>query len=88
MKIDIATSRTEYYEFPAALPMVERSSIKEDMYRRDFTINSMALCLNPDRFGDLIDYFGGRKDLENGYIRVLYNLSLWKIPPEFCGPSV
>ena len=80
MKIDIATSRTEYYEFPAALPMVERSSIKEDMYRRDFTINTMALCLNPDKFGDLTDYFGGRKDLENGDIRVLYNLSFVEDP--------
>lgn len=79
-KIDVATARTEYYEFPAALPMVERSSIKEDMYRRDFTINTMALCLNPDRFGDLIDYFGGRKDLEDGYIRILYNLSFVEDP--------
>ncbi len=66
MKIDIATSRTEYYEFPAALPMVERSSIKEDMYRRDFTINSMALCLNPDRFGDLIDYLAAVRTWKMG----------------------
>lgn len=79
-KIDIATARTEYYEFPAALPRVERSSIKEDMYRRDFTINTLALYLNPDRFGDLIDYFGGRKDLEKGCIRILYNLSFVEDP--------
>lgn len=79
-KIDIATARTEYYEFPAALPRVERSSIKEDMYRRDFTINTLALCLNPDRFGDLIDYFGGRKDLENKCVRILYNLSFVEDP--------
>jgi len=79
-KIDVATARTEYYEFPAALPTVERSSIKEDMYRRDFTINTLALCLNPGYFGDLIDYFGGRKDLLNGCIRILYNFSFVEDP--------
>ncbi|MGI6453868.1 MAG: CBS domain-containing protein [Syntrophomonadaceae bacterium] len=79
-KIDIASARTEYYEFPAALPQVERSSIKEDLYRRDFTINTMAICLNPGRFGDLIDYFGGQRDLENKTIRVLYNLSFVEDP--------
>lgn len=79
-KIDVATARTEYYEFPAALPMVERSSIREDMYRRDFTINTMAICLNPGKIGDLIDYFGGRKDIQNRYIRILYNLSFVEDP--------
>lgn len=79
-KIDVATARTEYYEFPAALPQVERSSIKEDMYRRDFTINTLAICLNPACFGDLIDYFGGRKDLQNGLIRILYNFSFVEDP--------
>lgn len=79
-KIDVATARTEYYEFPAALPVVERSSIREDMYRRDFTINTMVICLNPDKFGDLIDYFGGRKDIQNRYIRILYNLSFVEDP--------
>lgn len=79
-KIDVATARTEYYEFPAALPKVERSSIREDLYRRDFTINTLAINLQPDHFGDLIDYFGGRKDLEEGYIRILYNLSFVEDP--------
>jgi len=79
-KVDVATARTEYYEFPAALPKIERASIKEDLYRRDFTINTLAICLNQDKFGDLIDYFGGRKDLEKGYIRVLYNLSFIEDP--------
>lgn len=79
-KIDVATARTEYYEFPAALPMVERSSIKEDMYRRDFTINTLAVCLNPERFGELIDFFGGRRDIQKGLIRVLYNLSFVEDP--------
>jgi len=79
-KIDVATARTEYYEFPAALPRVEKSSIREDMYRRDFTINTLAICLNPERFGNLIDYFGGRRDLEKGYIRILYNMSFVEDP--------
>jgi tRNA nucleotidyltransferase (CCA-adding enzyme) len=79
-KIDVATARTEYYEFPAALPRVEKSSIREDLYRRDFTINTLAIYLNPDRFGDLIDYFGGRRDLEKGIIRILYNLSFVEDP--------
>lgn len=79
-KIDVATARTEYYEFPAALPKVERSSIREDLYRRDFTINTLAICLNPDCVGDLLDYFGGRKDLEQGCIRILYNFSFVEDP--------
>jgi len=79
-KIDIATARTEYYEFPAALPRVEKSSIREDMYRRDFTINTLAIALNPERFGDLIDCFGGLRDLQKGIIRILYNLSFVEDP--------
>lgn len=79
-KIDVATARTEYYEFPAALPQVERSSLKEDMYRRDFTINTLAICLNPDHFGELIDYFGGSNDLRSGLIRILYNFSFVEDP--------
>ncbi|MGE5545240.1 MAG: CBS domain-containing protein [Bacillota bacterium] len=79
-KIDVATARTEYYEFPAALPRVEKSSIKEDMYRRDFTINTMAICLNGDQYGKMFDYFGGQRDLEQGLIRILYNLSFVEDP--------
>ncbi len=79
-KIDVATARTEFYEFPAALPEVEKSSIREDLYRRDFTINTLAICLNPGSFGQLIDYFGGRQDIENGCIRILYNLSFVEDP--------
>ena len=79
-KIDVATARTEYYEFPAALPQVEKSSLKEDMYRRDFTINTLAICLNPGYFGDLIDYFGGCSDLHSGLIRILYNFSFVEDP--------
>ena len=79
-KIDVASARMEYYQFPAALPTVEMSSIKLDMYRRDFTINTLAICLNPDRFGQLIDFFGGRRDLKEGVIRILHNLSFVEDP--------
>ena len=75
MKIDVATARTEFYEHPAALPSVEKSFIKYDLYRRDFSLNSLAINLAPDNFGKLLDYFGGRMDIKRGIVRVLYNLS-------------
>ncbi|MBI2251471.1 MAG: CBS domain-containing protein [Armatimonadetes bacterium] len=74
-KIDIASSRIEFYTRPAALPEVLGSSLKQDLYRRDFTINAMAINLNQNNFGKLIDFFGGRKDLKQGIVRVLHNLS-------------
>ncbi|MHB8171420.1 MAG: CBS domain-containing protein [Thermincolia bacterium] len=79
-KIDVATARTEYYEYPAALPKVETSTLKRDLYRRDFTINAMAMALNQGNFGELIDYFGGRRDLERKEVRILYNLSFVEDP--------
>uniref|UniRef100_A0A7C4CDH2 CBS domain-containing protein n=1 Tax=Fervidobacterium thailandense TaxID=1008305 RepID=A0A7C4CDH2_9BACT len=79
-KIDIATARTEYYESPGDLPQVDISTIKKDLYRRDFTINAMAIKLNPQEFGTLYDFFSCRKDLENGIIRVLHNLSFVEDP--------
>ncbi len=79
-KLDVATARTEYYEFPAALPKVETSSIKKDLYRRDFTINTLAVKLNPRDFGLLIDFFGGQRDLREKTIRVLHNLSFVEDP--------
>ncbi|OAT86553.1 CBS domain-containing protein [Desulfotomaculum copahuensis] len=79
-KIDVATARVEFYEYPAALPRVESSSLRQDLYRRDFTFNAMAVALNDDRFGDLIDYFGGQEDLQYGLVRVLYNLSFIEDP--------
>ena len=79
-KIDIATARIEFYEYPAAFPKVELSSIRKDLYRRDFTMNAMAIQLNQKYFGKLIDFFGGRKDLRLGIIRVLYNLSFVEDP--------
>ncbi|GAB4543150.1 MAG: CBS domain-containing protein [Thermodesulfovibrionia bacterium] len=80
LKFDVATARTEYYETPAALPRVEMSSIKKDLYRRDFTINTMAIRLNPEGFGQLIDFFGGQRDIKDKTIRVLHNLSFIEDP--------
>lgn len=79
-KLDVATARTEYYESPAALPKVETSSIKKDLYRRDFTINTLAVKLNPEGFGTLLDFFGGQRDLRERTIRVLHNLSFVEDP--------
>ena len=79
-KIDVASARMEYYRFPAALPVVERSSIKLDLYRRDFTINTLAIQLNADKFGTLIDFFSARKDIKEKIIRVLHNLSFVEDP--------
>ena len=78
--IDIVTARREYYEYPAALPKIEQSTIWSDLFRRDFTINCMALQLNQEDFGVLIDYFGGLRDLKEKQIRVLYNLSFIEDP--------
>ncbi len=79
-KMDVATARTEYYEYPTALPTVELSSIKRDLYRRDFTINTLAIKLNQKDFGYLIDFFGGQRDLKEKTIRVLHNLSFIEDP--------
>jgi tRNA nucleotidyltransferase (CCA-adding enzyme) len=75
LTLDFVTARTEFYEHPEALPTVEASSLRQDLYRRDFTINTMALRMDKGRFGQLVDFYGGEKDLENGLIRVLHNLS-------------
>lgn len=80
IKIDIATARKEFYEFPAALPTVEKSSLREDLYRRDFTINAMAVRLNPKRYGELVDFFGGWKDLKERTVKVLHNRSFIEDP--------
>ena len=78
--IDVATARTEYYESPASMPKVEMSSIKKDLYRRDFTINALAVKLNSKDFGILIDFFGGQRDIKDKKIRVLHNLSFVEDP--------
>ena len=74
-RVDVASARTEFYRTPAALPEVETSLIRQDLYRRDFTINSLAIALAGDRYGELVDFFGGRKDLQRREIRVLHSLS-------------
>lgn len=79
-KIDIATARTEYYEFPAALPTVSFSSLRQDLGRRDFTINAMAVDITPDHFGHVLDFFGGYADLRQGFIRILYSQSFYDDP--------
>ncbi|HWI54327.1 MAG TPA: CBS domain-containing protein [Desulfobacteria bacterium] len=80
IRVDVATARTEYYEYPAALPKIEESSLKHDLFRRDFSINAMAINLGAAAFGDVVDFFGGRKDLDEGIVRVLYNLSFVEDP--------
>ena len=72
LKMDIATTRRESYAEPAFLPTVQRASIEEDLYRRDFTINAIAMHLNPGEFGRRLDVYGGRHDLRAGRIRVLH----------------
>ncbi len=80
LKLDIATARLEYYDSPAALPTVELSSIKKDLYRRDFTINTLAVRLNQKRYGELIDFFGGLRDIKEKTLRVLHSLSFVEDP--------
>jgi tRNA nucleotidyltransferase (CCA-adding enzyme) len=79
-KIDVASARLEYYEKPAALPRVEHSSIRHDLYRRDFTINTLTISLNQNNYGQLLDFFGGQRDLKDKSIRILHNLSLIEDP--------
>jgi tRNA nucleotidyltransferase (CCA-adding enzyme) len=74
-RVDVVTTRTEFYDAPGALPTVERAGLREDLFRRDFTINAMAVSLKALDFGRLVDPFGGRADLEQRVLRVLHNLS-------------
>lgn len=73
--LDLISSRQEFYEHPTALPTVERGSIKLDLHRRDFTINTLALRLDGRHFGELHDFYGGLPDLQKRRIRVLHSLS-------------
>lgn len=73
--LDFVTARTEFYTEPTVLPTVEQGSIKLDLHRRDFTINTLAIALTPDRWGDLLDFYGGLPDLRTGLVRVLHSLS-------------
>lgn len=78
--MDIATARTEFYPYPAANPEVEASSIRQDLYRRDFTINALCLRLTQPRAGELLDFFGGLWDLKKRHIRVLHANSFIEDP--------
>ncbi len=73
--IDFVTARSEFYNEPSALPEVERGSIKLDLHRRDFTINTLAIRLDGAHLGEMLDFYGGQRDLELGQIRVLHSLS-------------
>ncbi len=72
---DFATARAETYARPGALPTVRPGTIRDDLVRRDFTINAMAVEVNPRHFGELIDPFSGRLDLDNEMVRVLHDKS-------------
>lgn len=74
-RVDVVTARTELYDAPAALPAVEHASIREDLFRRDFTINAIAASLKGEDFGRLVDPFGGRSDLSAKTLRVLHDVS-------------
>ncbi|MCO5194149.1 MAG: CBS domain-containing protein [Anaerolineae bacterium] len=73
--IDFVTARTEFYTEPTVLPTVQQGSIKLDLHRRDFSINTLAIRLDGAHLGELLDFYGGRRDLDNGIIRVLHSLS-------------
>lgn len=83
--VDIATARSEFYPYPAANPEVEASSIRQDLYRRDFTVNALAVRLTSQRRGpangeELLDFFGGMDDLAQRRIRVLHPNSFIEDP--------
>jgi tRNA nucleotidyltransferase (CCA-adding enzyme) len=73
--LDLISARTEFYDYPTALPTVERSSIKLDLHRRDFSINTLALRLDGQYYGDLYDYWDGLHDVKIGQVRALHSLS-------------
>ncbi|MEK7868185.1 MAG: CCA tRNA nucleotidyltransferase [Candidatus Omnitrophota bacterium] len=79
-RIDVVTARKESYKYPAAYPIVKPGAIKDDLFRRDFTINSMALAIDKKGLGRLVDFYGGQKDLTKGVIRVLHDKSFMDDP--------
>lgn len=72
-KIDFVTARRETYQQPATLPKVEKGTLTDDLRRRDFSINALAMRINSDDFGNVIDIIGGSEDLKTGKIRVLHS---------------
>ncbi len=73
--LDFISARREFYTHPSALPTVARGSIKLDLHRRDFTINTLALRLDGQHYGELYDYWGGLEDLKSQTVKVLHSLS-------------
>jgi tRNA nucleotidyltransferase (CCA-adding enzyme) len=80
LHMDVTSARTEYYTRPGALPTVERSSLRQDLLRRDFSINAMAACIDPDCFGSIADPCGGLRDLTRGAVRALHSMSFVEDP--------
>ena len=74
-RIDIVTARKELYKKPAAYPNVKLGTMKEDLFRRDFSINAMAVAINKKNFGKLIDFYNGLKDLKKGLVRSMHDKS-------------
>ena len=79
-KVDVATARREFYEYPVAQPQVAIDSLKHDLYRRDYSVNAMAISITRGNWGTLVDYFGGRLDVQRKMLRVLQNLSFVEDP--------
>jgi len=79
-RLDLASARTEHYRVPAALPEVSPGGIRQDLFRRDFTINALAVQLTAPHFGRLLDFFGSRRDLRQGKIRVMHGVSFIEDP--------
>ncbi len=80
VRIDVAMSRRESYERPGALPVVEPAPVAEDLKRRDFTVNAMAIALDTPAWGHLLDPLGGEEDLRKGELRILHERSFWDDP--------
>jgi tRNA nucleotidyltransferase (CCA-adding enzyme) len=80
ISLDLATARKEYYPLPAALPQVEPSNLKEDLYRRDFTFNAIACSLMPGSTGLLFDYYRGISDIKQKLIRIMHPTSFYDDP--------
>jgi tRNA nucleotidyltransferase (CCA-adding enzyme) len=78
--LDVASARSEFYRAPAALPEVQTSALRQDLYRRDFTINTLAIRLGPEPVPELVDFFGARRDLADRRLRVLHSLSFLDDP--------
>jgi len=80
IRVDVATCRRETYAKPAAYPRISPGTLEDDLFRRDFTINAMAVAIAPGRFGALIDPFGGARDLQARMLRVLHARSFLDDP--------